>query len=191
MDSPTVSTTARSRAVVEKWTRAFDRVLVLAGGSVGVVVALVIGTVLLTSVTLRYVSGSSLGFATELPSYLFPWLVCGGIVAAAGAGGHLAVDFFVLRLPAAIRRYVVSAMWVLVALVLANTVFAALRIVDAFTGQSTAILGWPAVGSYLAFPLTLIVLAVHSSGRAVAAFVDADVAQASPAGEGNLEEVAR
>jgi TRAP-type transport system small permease protein len=179
--------TAAGPAAVERVIRGFDRLLVLVGGAAAVVVLVVVGLTLATSVVLRYVSGSSLGFATELPSYLFPWLVTGGVVAAAGANGHLAVDFFVERIPPRARRVVTTAMWALVVFAFVNLTAASLRLIDAFTGQATPILGWPAAGSYLAFPAALAVLTVHSAGRAVAALLGLHVATGSPAGEGAVE----
>lgn len=151
-----------------------DRLLTVAGGVVGATVMVVIGGTLLVSVVLRYLTGSSLAFATELPSYAFPWLVCGGIVAAAGTGGHMAVDFVVMRLPAAVRRAVEVASWALILVALVLIVLAAWRLVASFQGQGTPILGWPAVGSYLAFPLSLALLAVHAAARLLATLLGVD-----------------
>jgi TRAP-type C4-dicarboxylate transport system permease small subunit len=172
--APTTATATRAAAVVGRWVRRFDRLLTLIGGTAAVLVLVVVGITLFTSVVLRYVSGSSLGFATELPSYLFPWLICGGIVAAAATNGHLAVDFFVDRLPGRARRVVAISMWVLVVLAFWVLLTASFRIMGAYTSQSTPILGWPSVGSYFAFPITLAILMVHSAGRAVATAVGAD-----------------
>lgn len=148
-----------------------DRLLVLGSGVIAVACLLVIGVTLAISVALRYLSGTSLPFATELPTFLFPWLVCAGIVAAAGAGGHLAVDYFVERMPATIRRVVRTVMWLLVFATLAYITVSAVRLMDSFGNQSTPILGWPAVLSYVSFPAALVALAVHALGRATAAFL--------------------
>ena len=42
---------------------------------------------------LRYVSGSSLQWANEVPELLFPWLVMAGVVLAAEKGAHIATVF--------------------------------------------------------------------------------------------------
>ena len=147
---------------------ALDRALVLGAGAVAVVCITVIGLTLLVSVVLRYVSGSSLPFATELPAYLFPWLVCSGIVSAAAVGGHLAVDYFVLRSPAVAQRIVHVATWALVVVVLAAASWWAFGLLAGYRGQRTPILGWPSVGGYVAYPICLALLAVHSLGRWVA-----------------------
>jgi TRAP-type C4-dicarboxylate transport system permease small subunit len=144
---------------------------VVGAGLISVACLVVIGLTLFVSVVLRYLSGSSLSFATELPTYLFPWLVCSGIVAAAGASGHLAVDFLVERMPPVVRRAVRTVMWLLVTLTLVIIVLAALRLRGSYAGQSTPILHWPAGLSYLSFPLALVALLVHALGRLVAALL--------------------
>lgn len=156
--------------MVELWVGRLDKAFVYGAGTVSVICLLVIGVVLFVSVILRYAAGSSLPFATELPTFLFPWLICGGIVAAAGAGGHLAVDFFVERLPTAVRRWLRTAMWLLIAIALVFVAWAALGLVQTFSGVSTPILGWPAGLSYVAFPVALVCLVVHAVGRVAAAF---------------------
>lgn len=166
---PSAGEDAALSRVSVRAVRALDRSLVVGAGLVSVVCLVVIGLTLFVSVVLRYVSGSSLPFATELPTFLFPWLVCSGIVAAAGAGGHLAVDFVVERLPGPVQRVVRTVMWLLVMLTLVIITLAALRLRASFAGQTTPILRWPAGLSYLSFPLALIALLVHSVGRLVAA----------------------
>lgn len=151
-----------------------ERVLYLVGGTAAATAMAVIGLTLLVSVVLRYVSGASLEFATELPSYAFPWLVCGGIVGAAGVGGHMAVDFFVVRLPLRARRAVEVVAWAAIVLGLVWAVMAALRLVASFQGQETPILGWPAVGSYWAFPIALVALAVHAAAKLLATVLGVD-----------------
>ncbi|KQX61879.1 hypothetical protein ASD06_15130 [Angustibacter sp. Root456] len=151
--------------------RGLDRALVVGAGFVSVACLMIVGVTLFVSVVLRYLSGASLPFATELPTFLFPWLVCSGIVAAAGAGGHLAVDFFVERMPKVAQRVVRTLMWLLVTLTLVIITLAALRLRGSYAHQNTPILGWPAVLSYLSFPLALLALLVHAVGRFVAALL--------------------
>jgi TRAP-type C4-dicarboxylate transport system permease small subunit len=49
--------------------------------------------ILCTDVFLRYISGSSLRWAAEIPELLFPWLVMSGVVLAAQHGAHIATTF--------------------------------------------------------------------------------------------------
>jgi TRAP-type C4-dicarboxylate transport system permease small subunit len=181
----TANATGRA-AAVGRWVKRLDRVLVLVGSTVAILVIVIVGGTLLTSVVLRYVAGSSLAFATELPSYLFPWLVCGGIVAAAGAAGHLAVDFFVNKLPAKAHRLLTTVMWALVVVSLVLLTLAGGRLFAAFEGQSTPILGWPTVGSYIALPLALAFLSLHAAARTVASAVGVPLVADPLAGEAGM-----
>lgn len=179
----------QARTKAGRWVHRFNRFLVLIGGAISSVSMVVIGAILLVSVTLRYVFDSSLGFATELPTYLFPWLVAGGVIAAAGAGEHLAVDLLILRLPTRTRTVVVTIMWALVIAVFIYATMASFRLVDAFTGESTAILGWPVLGSYIAFPITLIALTVHAVGQLIATTVGVETSSNSGIGEATIQEI--
>ena len=49
--------------------------------------------ILCADVILRYFSGSSLRWASEIPELLFPWLVMAGVVMAAQHGAHIATTF--------------------------------------------------------------------------------------------------
>lgn len=156
---------------IGRWLDRGDRLLIWVGGAAGVAMLTVIGLTLLVSVTLRYASGSSLSFATELPQYLFPWLICGGVVAAAGAHAHLAVDVLVRQLPELPQRVVAIVMWALVTFTLWVLFTAAIRVIGSYTGSVTPILQLPQAGSYAVWPVTLGVLTIHAAGRLLAAAV--------------------
>jgi TRAP-type C4-dicarboxylate transport system permease small subunit len=46
---------------------------------------------LMAEVVVRYLTNQGMGWPTEMPNILFPWLVMGGIVLAAQRGQHIAV----------------------------------------------------------------------------------------------------
>jgi len=60
--------------------------------------------ILSSNVILRYSTGTSLQWASELPELLFPWLVLSGIVLAAQHGTHIAVVILTQKLPEGARR---------------------------------------------------------------------------------------
>ena len=64
----------------------------------------VIFVILVVNTVLRYVTGSSLQWANEVPELLFPWLVMSGVVIAAQSGAPIATTFLMEALPAAGRR---------------------------------------------------------------------------------------
>ena len=53
------------------------------------ITTLLLFLILATNVFLRYLSGSSLSWAGELPELMFPWLVMAGVVLAAKIGPPL------------------------------------------------------------------------------------------------------
>lgn len=65
--------------------------------SASVVIAVVTVTVmffsLMAEVVVRYLTNQGMGWPTEIPNLLFPWLVMSGIVLAAQRGKHIAVTF--------------------------------------------------------------------------------------------------
>ena len=56
---------------------------------------------------LRYVAGTSLASASELPELLFPWMIMAGVVLAAQHGSHIAVVILTQKLGAS-RRWVLA-----------------------------------------------------------------------------------
>lgn len=58
------------------------------------------------NVVMRYTMHSSLKSAGELPELLFPWMVMAGVVLAMQHGAHIAIAWFVEKLPRPLRRAV-------------------------------------------------------------------------------------
>ena len=71
-----------------KWV---DSAIVAAGVAVAVGALVVMFVSLMAEVVVRYLTNQGMGWPTEMPSILFPWLVMGGIVLAAQRGQHIAV----------------------------------------------------------------------------------------------------
>ena len=65
--------------------------------------------ILCANVILRYTTGSSLQWASEVPELLFPWLVMAGVVLATQQGTHISVVILIQRLPLEVRRWVLVA----------------------------------------------------------------------------------
>lgn len=63
--------------------------------------------ILSANVGLRYVAGSSLAWASELPELMFPWLIMAGVVLAAQHGSHIAIVILTQKLGAA-QRWVLT-----------------------------------------------------------------------------------
>lgn len=67
----------------------------------------VVFVILSANVGLRYVAGTSLASASELPELLFPWMIMAGVVLAAQHGSHIAVVILTQKLGAS-RRWVLA-----------------------------------------------------------------------------------
>ncbi|GAA3286392.1 TRAP transporter small permease [Nesterenkonia halobia] len=137
------------------------------GATLAVVSLLIVWALLLLSVALRYLTGSSMDFAAELPAYLYPWIIAGGVIVAMSLGGHIAVDFLLTRLRPGARRGVEVGVWTASGLLFALVTVLCVPLLGPLVEQVTPILGWPRMGSFAAFILMTIALTVQSLARAV------------------------
>ena len=135
------------------------------GGAVSIIGFVVIGTLLVIAVILRFVFNSSLDFATEIPTFAFPWLVAGGVVAAMGRSGHLAVDFFVKKGSPRVQRYIDILVWTLCTIALAYLFYISTLMIRPYTFQKSPILGLPLMLSYGAYIYMAVSLAIQSAAR--------------------------
>lgn len=135
------------------------------GGLIAVLGFAVIGGLLVVAVILRFAFNSSLDYATEIPTFAFPWLIAGGVVAAMGRNGHLAVDFFVNKGSASVQRYLDVFVWVLCTLALAFLVYISTLLIRPYTFQKSPILGLPMLLSYAAYIYMAASLTVQSAAR--------------------------
>lgn len=161
VDRPELETpTPRGTDVVNE---AFRRL----GAAIAVAAMLIVWALLLIAVALRYVTGSSMDFATELPAYLYPWIIAGGVIVAMSLGGHIAVDFVLTRLRPGVRRGVEIGVWTVSGLLFALVTALCVPLLSPLVEQITPILGWPRIGSFAAFILMTVALTVQCLARAV------------------------
>ena len=85
-----------------------DRCIGAACRGVLYVTLTVVFLILSINVGLRYVAGTSLASASELPELMFPWMIMAGVVLAAQHGSHIAVVMFTQKLGVT-RRWVLAA----------------------------------------------------------------------------------
>ncbi|GAA1184798.1 TRAP transporter small permease subunit [Nesterenkonia xinjiangensis] len=136
------------------------------GATIAVSSLLIVWVLLLVAVVLRYATGSSMDFATELPAYLYPWIIAGGVIVAMALGGHIAVDFVLTRLGPRGAQGTQVGIWVFSGTLFAVITVLSLSLVEPLLAQITPILGWPRFGSFAAFMLMAACLAVQSFARA-------------------------
>jgi TRAP-type C4-dicarboxylate transport system permease small subunit len=161
---------------------ALERAIVAACSLVLWATMTVIFAILTANTTLRYLSGSSLGWANEVPELLFPWLVMAGVVLAAEKGAHIATVFLLEAVPPGVQRVVGVAGWLAVAGLYATMVRSTYGMLDIVHDERSPILQVPGSFTYgcvMGGMAMLGLLALLSAWRAWLAQRPADAA-ASP-----------
>jgi TRAP-type C4-dicarboxylate transport system permease small subunit len=108
----------------------------------------VIFLILCANTVLRYSTGSSLQWGSELPELLFPWLVMSGVVLGAAHGSHITTSFLMDTVPAGVRRVVSTAVWLCVAGLYATLSGATWRMLDIVADEKSPILQVPGSVTY-------------------------------------------
>lgn len=91
MMAETSSNAAQSGAILSSVAHWTDRIIVVASVVVVITALTAMFVSLMAEVVVRYLTNQGMGWPTEMPNILFPWLVMGGIVLAAQRGQHIAV----------------------------------------------------------------------------------------------------
>jgi len=116
--------------------------------------ALLVGLVLV-SVFCRYVLNHSLSWSDEVVRYLFVWFTLFGAAVTLREREHIRVEYFVEKLPAALRRVIEIAMLLGVCLFQAALVALGFLWVWSTRGSYTSSLQWPLnLFFYAALPCT-------------------------------------
>ena len=102
----------------------------------------VVFVILAANVALRYVAGTSLASASELPELLFPWMIMAGVVLAAQHGSHIAVVILTQKLGAS-RRWVLGAGSLVVAVLYAALAATAWPLMEIAADERSPILQVP------------------------------------------------
>ena len=102
----------------------------------------VVFVILAANVALRYVAGTSLASASELPELLFPWMIMAGVVLAAQHGSHIAVVILTQKLGAS-RRWVLAGGSLVVAVLYAALAATAWPLMEIAADERSPILQVP------------------------------------------------
>jgi TRAP-type transport system small permease protein len=119
-----------------------DRAIGAASRSVLYVTLAVVFAILSANVALRYVAGTSLASASELPELLFPWMIMAGVILAAQHGSHIAVVILTQKLGAS-RRWVLAAGSLVVAVLYAALAATAWPLMEIAADERSPILQVP------------------------------------------------
>lgn len=102
----------------------------------------VVFAILTANVVLRYVAGTSVASASELPELLFPWMIMAGVVLAAQHGSHIAVVILTQKLGAS-RRWVLGGGSLVVAVLYAALAVTAWPLMEIAADERSPILQVP------------------------------------------------
>jgi TRAP-type C4-dicarboxylate transport system permease small subunit len=102
----------------------------------------VVFVILSANVALRYLAGTSLASASELPELLFPWMIMAGVVLAAQHGSHIAVVIVTQKLGVS-RRWVLAAGSLVVAVLYAALAVTAWPLMEIAADERSPILQVP------------------------------------------------
>lgn len=102
----------------------------------------VVFAILSANVALRYLAGTSLASASELPELLFPWMIMAGVILAAQHGSHIAVVIITQKLGAS-RRWVLGAGSLVVAVLYAALAVTAWPLMEIAADERSPILQVP------------------------------------------------
>jgi len=102
----------------------------------------VVFVILTLNVGLRYLAGTSIAWAAELPELMFPWMIMAGVVLAAQHGSHIAVVLVTQKLGAA-RRWVLGAGSLIVATLYGSLAWLAYPVAEIAHDEKTPILQVP------------------------------------------------
>lgn len=132
---------------------------------------LVIFLILACNTILRYVTGSSLQWANEVPELLFPWLVMSGVVLAAAHGAHITTTFLVETLPAGLQRIIATLSWGVVAMLYGVLTYSTFNMLEIVHDERSQILGVPGSVTYTCVMVGMAMLALLALQSAVRAWV--------------------
>ncbi len=115
---------------------------------------------LLLEVIVRYATHSGLGWPTELPNLLFPWLVMSGVVLAAQRGQHIAVVALLTVLSKSSRRILLIGLQITLLVVFVYLADVSLKVIEVTGTEVFPVTRMPAKWAYMALIAGFIGIAV-------------------------------
>lgn len=105
---------------------------------------------LLADVVVRYATQQGMGWPTEMPSILFPWLVMSGVVLAAQRGQHIAVTALLSVLGRRGNRLLLLALQLLIAATFFYLAWVGMDVIEITGSEVYPVTGISAHWAYLA-----------------------------------------
>ena len=105
---------ARGNYLVTSLIHITDLTIEVSSKIIAVITLVVMFLSLMAEVIVRYVTNQGMGWPTEIPNLLFPWLMMSGIVLAAQYGKHIAVETMRAYLSKNVNRVIMMALQLLI-----------------------------------------------------------------------------
>lgn len=121
--------------------------------------------ILCSDVILRYFSGSSLRWASEIPELLFPWLVMSGVVLAAQHGAHIATTFLADAVHGRVRRFIAAVGHIAIIAAYGLLAVVAAQAIPIVADEHSPILGVPGSVTYSCLLIGFVLIALVHLGE--------------------------
>lgn len=126
-----------------------DKVITAAATVVPILALILLFLSLCAEVVVRYLTTQGLGWPSEMPNILFPWLVMGGVVLAAQRGAHIAVTLLLDMLGHTAARVLLLGMQVVVAVTFFYLAYIGLEVIEITGSEVYPVTGISARWAYL------------------------------------------
>lgn len=144
-------------ALVVKWV---DDAIVASSVLLAIASLVVMFVSLMAEVIVRYLTNQGMGWPTEMPNILFPWLVMSGVVLAAQRGQHIAVTAIIGMLGRAGNRVLLLGHQVLVAAAFFYLAWVGLDVLEITGSEEFPVTGITAHWAYLAMIVGFVGLGI-------------------------------
>nr|WP_295826965.1 TRAP transporter small permease subunit [uncultured Azospirillum sp.] len=129
--------------------QAADGAITVLSAVVAILSLIVLFLALGAEVVVRYLTTQGLGWPSELPNLLFPWLVMGGVVLAAQKGAHISVTLLLDLLPRPLARALLLAMQAVVGATFFYLAYIGLAVIEITGAEIYPVTGVSARWAYL------------------------------------------
>lgn len=129
--------------------QAADGAITVLSAVVAILSLIVLFLALGAEVVVRYLTTQGLGWPSELPNLLFPWLVMGGVVLAAQKGAHISVTLLLDLLPRPLARALLLGMQVVVGATFFYLAYIGLAVIEITGSEIYPVTGVSARWAYL------------------------------------------
>lgn len=127
-----------------------DTAISVAAGFIAIAALVALFLSLGAEVVVRYLTTQGLGWPSEMPNILFPWLVMGGVVLAAQHGAHISVSLLLDMIGRGPARLLLLAMQVVVGAVFFYLAYIGLDVLEVTSTEYFPVTRVPSSWAYLA-----------------------------------------